>query len=264
MWNRDSIAADRRKQVEEQFAEASREELIDRIIALETEMYPFAYVLGSLNEASWRGTDASSKLFPSLSDDGKFQAYQSKEDSPNDKGGTITLEAIAEDKLHEVDYYTEESLRIVNGEQLDDMFEIIGVHEQAPGAYVGCGSITMGDVRSLRRVLYGKTEEKKPSPALPLTLPLRERAEIKQLNKQLQRAVRVIKDKDHMIHLMSEMLGPIGKQAFDQWQKEGLVMMHCDWGPEGINTRGEARAQLYLDIDAAAKDPSAKPIDFSY
>ena len=145
-WNKESIAKERREKAIVNLAGADHEQLIERIVALETALYPFAYVCGSLNEKAWRGTNATSKLFPMLSDNEKFLVYED--------GKSVEGEKIPESKLHEVEYYEADSIYIEDGTTLDDDFDILSVHQQAPGAYVGCGSITMSDVRAAVALIF--------------------------------------------------------------------------------------------------------------
>lgn len=148
-WNRDSIREERRKSILEK--NYSPEEMIERMVELETALYPFVYVLGALNQESWRGTHATSHLFPMLTESGKMQNYTD--------GKIVEIDIPTEESLHEVEAFEEDSIIINDGRKLNDMFEIMATHQQAPGAYIGCGSIVMGDVRHAIDLLYPKKEE---------------------------------------------------------------------------------------------------------
>lgn len=143
-WNRTSIREERKKKLE--VLSLSREQLIERVLELETALYPFVYVLGSLNDKSWRGTMANSKLFPFKSEDDCFQVYK--------EGKTEDYKKLSESDLHDIDYFEEDSIIIEDGSQLNDLFSILEVNQQAPGASVGCGSIVMGDVRYAKQIFH--------------------------------------------------------------------------------------------------------------
>ncbi len=156
-WNHSTIADERRKIWLPLANQIDPIKLVERIVQLEVALYPFVTCMGSLDDESWRGTHASSKLFPFLSEDEKFQVYQTA-DSDGNRGSTkeIDPESVPENELHTLEYYCEDSICIKNGKDLDDLFEVISVHQQAPGAYVGCGSICMGDIRHASTVLSQK------------------------------------------------------------------------------------------------------------
>lgn len=149
-WKIEQIRERHRKEAEQRFASADKSALLDHIAALEAALYPFAYVLGSLDQKSWRGTHATSKLFPS-----QFECIPSGE-LPVWNSETKHYEgaAISEDKLHAVEYSETESLTIEDGTKLDNEFDILAVHQQSPGAYVSCGSITMGDARRAHALVF--------------------------------------------------------------------------------------------------------------
>ena len=152
-WNEESIRAKRAEKAIVIYENADRDALIKRILDLEVGLYPFAYCLGSLDMASWRGTYASSKLFPMLDEkDDSFMFYKD--------GNSQHVKSIPETDMHAVDYYTVDSIIISDGRDLDDSFSILAVHQEAPGAYVGCGDIAMGDVRRARRLLWPDEKEK--------------------------------------------------------------------------------------------------------
>jgi hypothetical protein len=165
-WNHEGIAAKRRNLLREEFGEdvvdspdVKIAQLINYIVELETALYPFAYVCGSLNEKSWRGTHATSKLFPSLDDNGNFMIYQPAAEDGSSESTMLSVKTIPEDRFHKEDYEEEESITINDGTLLHDDFEILAVHQQAPGAYVGCGNITMRDVRYAINVMWPKPKE---------------------------------------------------------------------------------------------------------
>lgn len=149
-WNKECIAEKRKELAEETLKDLNRDQLIDRIVALETTLYPFAYVYGSLDSNPWRGSSATSKLFPMFSEKGNFLVY---EDSNSKE---IKRDDLLESQYHSTDYYTEDSLVILNGTNLHDDFTLLEVSQQAPGAHISCGSISMGDVRDAAKLLFPK------------------------------------------------------------------------------------------------------------
>lgn len=154
-WNRESIRSERKAKLDA--LNLTKEQLIERVLDLETALYPFTYTLGSINNESWRGTNVTSKLFPMLGDDNEYLVFE-----PG--GGTKHIKAIPESELHITDYYEHDSIYIKNGSNLDDLFDVLSVHQQAPGAYIGCGSVTMGDVRYAVGIMYPK-EKSIPEPS---------------------------------------------------------------------------------------------------
>lgn len=158
-WDYDKIAERRRKQVEETFAGKGEEALIARIVELETQLYPLYVALSPITEKSWRGTTATSKLFPLRpeQDEDAFWVYNKDRST----GDHVKLD---DSQLAEVDYYLEDSLCIEDGTKLGDDFEIIAFHQQAPGAYVGNGNVTVGDVRRLDQVLNEPYRAPSPQP----------------------------------------------------------------------------------------------------
>lgn len=148
-WNYDSIKEERAKKVVEKFGEASKEQLLERLIELETAIFPFKYTLTAITNADddtgRYGVYATSKLFAFEPDD---QPYRFMKHSGEIGKGSVYLDV--EDKdLHLHDYYEEESITIYQGDKLDDSVEILAVHSSGAGCYIGCGHITVGDVRRL-------------------------------------------------------------------------------------------------------------------
>ena len=143
-WNKISIAKEQREKL---LAEnLTPEQLLDRAVELATALYPFAYVCGSLDTHCPKGMHATSKLLPMLTENDKFQVYEDEDFKE--------IEPIPEENLHTVNYEEEDSITLVDGTLLDDSFDVLSVHQQAPGAYVGCGSITMSDVRHASRLIF--------------------------------------------------------------------------------------------------------------
>jgi len=66
-------------------------------------------------------------------------------------------------------------------------------------------------------------------------------------------------DKQYMLDAIIPMLGPKGQEVVQMWHDKGVKRIHVDWGPEGIKTSGEERAQLHLDFEEAMK--TAVPVD---
>ncbi|UIS25293.1 hypothetical protein [Erythrobacter phage vB_EliS-L02] len=56
-----------------------------------------------------------------------------------------------------------------------------------------------------------------------------------------------------MLEAVVPMLGPKGRTVWDHWMSKGTRRVHFSWGPEGIKTSGEERAQLHLDWIEAEK-----------
>jgi hypothetical protein len=159
-WKYDSIAKQRAEKAAARFAAADRETLIARIVALETALYPYVVALSSVLEKSWRGTTASSKLFPMRPEDSDHKFLVSNLETR--KSESID---IPEEKLAEIRYYETESLSIADGSKLGDDFTLLAFHQQAPGAYVGCGSIDVADVKYTLKVFYEPYEAKADQPA---------------------------------------------------------------------------------------------------
>lgn len=148
-WDRESIRKGRLEKIKD--LNLTPDQMLERLADLETALYPFVYVLGAIDNKSWRGTNVSSKLFPMMSEDNKFSVYKD--------GEVISVDKLTEAELHTTDYFEEDSIIIEDGTQLNDTFTLMATHQQAPGAYVGCGSIVMGDVRYAVNLLYPKKEE---------------------------------------------------------------------------------------------------------
>ncbi len=149
-WNKECIAEKRKELAEETLKDFNRDQLIDRIVALETALYPFAYVYGSLDSNTWRGVSATSKLFPMFSEKGNFLVYKD--------GASVEIrkDKLSESEYHTVDYYTEDSVPITDGTNLHDDFTLLSVGQEASGAHISCGSISMGDVRDATKLIFPK------------------------------------------------------------------------------------------------------------
>lgn len=154
VWNKETISKERRKLAEASLKNLSRDQLIDRIVALETTLYPFAYVYGALDTKAWRGSSATSKLFPMFSEKGNFLVYKD--------GASVEIrkDKLSESEYHAVDYYTEDSVPIMDGTNLHDDFTLLSVGQDAPGTHISCGSISMKDVRDATKLLFPKRNEK--------------------------------------------------------------------------------------------------------
>ncbi len=160
-WNFESIYAQRSEKFHEKYGDADRGLLVRMILELETALYPFAVTLGSLDEKSWRGTHATSNLFPTTNEAGEAYIYSVDGDHKHELSGKrIKLETIPEAELHRYEYDERESFTIADGRQLDDEFTVFSVHQQAPGAYVGCGSVHMEDIRRAVKLIFpGKSND---------------------------------------------------------------------------------------------------------
>lgn len=62
---------------------------------------------------------------------------------------------------------------------------------------------------------------------------------------------RLAHDAANKIEMILPMLGPKGCEVVKAWADQGITRMHVSWGPEGIKSSGEERAQIHLDIMAA-------------
>lgn len=144
-WDYEDIAKAITPRISARYGEASKEELLARIVELESQLYPFNHCLSSLLDKSWRGTNVRSKLFPLLASDYSFQAYDTK------TGKTETFK-LSESDYCSVSYYLEESLVIEDGSQLPDDFNVMSFHQEAPGAAIYRGQISISDVRLLNAV----------------------------------------------------------------------------------------------------------------
>lgn len=152
-WKSEQIAEERRKRAESLLADATREQLLDRIVKLETSLFKLTYSLNELDiESSPRGSAFMvSKLFPHrwLADDNaEFSVFDS------DKKKFVAAEVTAE-TMHEVSYELDDGVEIRDGSKLPDCFEILSVHQSAMCASIYGGAIFMGDVREAARLLWG-------------------------------------------------------------------------------------------------------------
>lgn len=150
-WKIEAIKAERLKLAAGKFAGASPD-VLDHIAEVETALYCLAYPLSELDMAPAHRCNVwmSSKMFPAQFDDikdGEFAVY--------DKAvGDFKSTVLPTEKLHEVDYATAEGINLMDGTKISDDFEILSVHQNAPCAYVGCGSIWMKDVRRAAKLLW--------------------------------------------------------------------------------------------------------------
>lgn len=152
-WNTEQIAAERRKRAEEVFANASREELVNRIVALETSLYKMTYSLSELDiDPSPRGSAwMASKLFPHrwlANGDAEFSVYD------RDKKEFVAVD-VKPETMHEIGYALDDSVEINDGTKLPDGFEILSVHQSVSCASIYGGAIFMGDVREAAKLLWG-------------------------------------------------------------------------------------------------------------
>lgn len=155
LWKTDEIAAERRKKAEATFIGATREQLIDRIVALETSLYKMTYSLSELDiepeprASAWM----YSKLFPHR----YLDKAQNAEFCVFDRETKQFVEAhVTPENLHEASYELAESVEIRDGSKLPDDFEILSVHQSAMCASIYGGAICMGDVREAARLLWAK------------------------------------------------------------------------------------------------------------
>lgn len=164
-WKFDDITKERRAKAEDSLAGATTDQLLDHIAKVEAALYTLTYSLNDLDiePGPRRSARATSKLFPSQFDhipDGLFAVYNS--DKHEFEATTIPVE-----ELHAVQYAEAESISIEDGSKLSDDFEIIAVHQSAPCAYVGCGSIWMRDVRRAASILWPPKPAVRDTPPKP-------------------------------------------------------------------------------------------------
>lgn len=151
-WKIDEIFATRKERAAERYAQATHDDLVNRIAELEATMWPFVVTLSCLDEKAWRGTTMTSKLFPeSLDDteenDGKFWVY-------DPEGKKHVAVALAASDLHSTNYVLRSSIDIADGAELSDDFEVIATHQQEPATYVFGGAIWMADIRRAVDVVF--------------------------------------------------------------------------------------------------------------
>lgn len=156
-WNLDKIRKDRRELAEKNFASASREELLDRLAEVEMNLYVMTYTLSELDidPGPRRNAWVSSNLFPCWSDD-ETKVLTIEKEEPR----VAYRDIPPTERWHETEFSSAESLSITDGSKIHDDFEILAVHQNTPGAYVGCGNIQMGDVRRAARLLWPPVSSK--------------------------------------------------------------------------------------------------------
>jgi hypothetical protein len=147
VWDYEKMYQRQKEIVDKRYANYHREELLQLIVELRANLYPFISTLGVLDQAKEHRDVAhvSSDLFPSTfdgitTDDLPYAVY-------NDELKNFEGKAIPIEKLHEVEYALEESIVIHPGQKLDDKFQIICGHMSVYCGYCSYGSISMQDVR---------------------------------------------------------------------------------------------------------------------
>ncbi len=90
-------------------------------------------------------------------------------------------------------------------------------------------------------------DDHRPASAAEMAISLRLRAEIKKLKRE-------VGDKQYMLNEIIPMLGEKGQKVVANWDAKGVTRIHVSWGPDGVKTRGEDRAQLHLDLEEAIKN----------
>lgn len=150
-WNLEKIRAGRRKVANESLKDATREQLIERLVEVETSLYTLAYSLSELDIAPAHRCNAwmTSNLFPAFDESDKPLIIDRQAEPRVEYRDLPPAE-----KWHETEFGHAESLSIYDGSKLSDDFEILRVHQNAPGAYIGCGNISMGDVRRAAKLLW--------------------------------------------------------------------------------------------------------------
>ncbi len=146
-WNIGSIAKERREKADELYKNANRDDLLTRIVQLETALYPFAYVFGALDDRPTKGMMATSDLFAMTNGHGQMLQYRD--------GNSHPIEQPAADQLHSTEYYKHESLNICSGDPaFNDGLSVFAVHQYEGAAYCSCGDITMADVRRIKALIW--------------------------------------------------------------------------------------------------------------
>lgn len=149
-WNLVKIRADRRKIAETAFKDASREQIIDRLVEVEASLYTMTYSLSELDIAPGPRCNAwmTSNMFPCMDDADKVLTIE------KDEPRVEYRETPPTEKWHETEFSSADSLSIKDGSKIHDDFKILAVHQNAVAAYIGCGNISMGDVRHAARLLW--------------------------------------------------------------------------------------------------------------
>lgn len=154
-WNTAQIAAERRQKAEVSLADATREELLNRIVALETSLYKLTYSLSDLDVDPGPRSSAfmTSKFFPHryLDKDEKEEFCTFDPATRQFVGAQVSTET-----MQQVDYALADSVDVRDGSKLSDDLEILNVHQSATAASIWCGAIYMGDVREAAKLLWGK------------------------------------------------------------------------------------------------------------
>lgn len=150
-WNLDKIRAGRREFAEKHLANATREELLERLVEVETSLYTMTYSLSELDvlPGPRRNAWITSNLFPCWDDAGDKALIITKEEPRVEY-----REVPPTEQWHETEFDSAESLSIKDGSKIHDDFEILSVHQNAIAAYIGCGNISMGDVRRAAKLLW--------------------------------------------------------------------------------------------------------------
>lgn len=154
MWDYVSIEKEVREKAS-RYVDHDRDALLERVIALETQLYPIHYALSSILDTGLE-THVTSKLFPDESESGSLQVYDPETKNFKD----ITVE---EKDLATTPYLTMTSMVINDGASLGDEFEILDIHQTISACSVYCGGITAGDVRRIRKVLSETNQPKEPT-----------------------------------------------------------------------------------------------------
>lgn len=154
-WKTEQIAAERRKRADVAFANATREDLLARIVALETSLYKLTYSLNDLDVEPGPRNSAfmQSKFFPH-----RYLDKAEKEEFCTFDAATSQFVGaqVSDETMHRVDYALDESVDVRDGSKLSDDLEILSVHQNATAASIYCGAIYMGDVREAAKLLWGK------------------------------------------------------------------------------------------------------------
>ncbi len=71
----------------------------------------------------------------------------------------VKFHSLDESKLHEIEYSLKESIDIKDVTRLHDDFMILDVTQEYFGGAKDCGTITIGDIRRLDKILFSKLKE---------------------------------------------------------------------------------------------------------
>lgn len=152
-WNHEKLRNKRiEKAAADKLIDLSKEELIKKIIDLETALYPFAYTLGSIDANPPRGLTITSNLFAELDENRHHQIWD------DEKKQFVSVKDLPEKDRHKHEYVEAEAA-VNKGADLDDSFSIIYVQQEFYGGCAMCGTINMSDIRIAKNLLFPPEEK---------------------------------------------------------------------------------------------------------